>query len=92
MAWNIEPTRQGEGRRHLLLFLVLGILMAIVAASNFADGENLVGVRKLTLAFLFILLAIKGPRLRSTRAVGARLLVIGVVLIYLALHIVPLIR
>lgn len=93
MAWNVDPSRassspDGECWQRLIPIVLAG-LAAIAAALNFADGESLVGVGNLTLALLLILLAVKGPQLRSSSAVGPKLLVAGTVLLYMALYIVP---
>src|SRR3712207_6781030 len=93
MAWNVDPSREssspdGERWRRLILIVLAG-LAAIAAALSFVDGESLPGAGKLTLAFLLTLLAVKGPQLRSSSAVGPKLLVTGTVLLYMVLYIVP---
>lgn len=93
MAWNVDSSRDssapdGERWRRLILIVLAG-LAAIAAALSFADGEGPVGVGKLMLALLLILLVVKGPQLRSSSAVGLKLLVVGTVLLDMVLYIVP---
>ena len=77
-------------------YVFVAAAAVVIAGRYFGEGKSWVGARHLVLALLFGLLAALGAQLRSSNGVRARLLVAGVLLVYLVMYavqvLVPLVR
>lgn len=100
MPWyKRESTPQEERKLRIffaVLFGVVALATLMAAVQDFSDGKGWVGGRRLVGAFLFGLLAAKGPELWSRGTLGIKLLAVGAFLLYAVLYtlqvIVPFAR